>query len=327
MARTSASRVTSPDSDIAWPPAALTWATVSRAASAETSAIATRAPSRAKAKAVARPIPPPPPVINADFPSSNPAIAPSHIDPRQSCHTGSGRAQGGNVWLDVPKRKQPEPDQLLPQFRWCREMDRMDAEGTRGGGVRLDIVDIDGALRLDRKPLDQQREDARVRLDHLDVARDQNSPEPAEKRKALQRRRIGFGRPVGEPVERDAAIAELGQDLDRAGDRASDHLVEAVAIGVDQLGLVGMLGLQQSGAFGKAAAGVLAAVPFMCAHRRKKMLHPRLVAGKQLAVEVPRVPVDQNPAEVEYHDAAPRPCHSSGGLRCGNGASQVEHGS
>jgi hypothetical protein len=44
-------------------------------------------------------------------------------------------------------------------------MDRVDAEGTRGGDVRLDIVDVDGAVRLDRKPLYQQREDARIRLD------------------------------------------------------------------------------------------------------------------------------------------------------------------
>ncbi len=64
-------------------------------------------------------------------------------------------------------------------------MNCMEAEGTRGGDVRLDIVDIDGALRLNREPLDQQREYARVRLDHLDVTRNENSPEPAEKRKAL----------------------------------------------------------------------------------------------------------------------------------------------
>ena len=76
IARTSASRDMSPDSDIACPPVALTSATVSRAASAIRSATATRAPSRAKARAVARPIPPPPPVISADFPSSIPAIAP-----------------------------------------------------------------------------------------------------------------------------------------------------------------------------------------------------------------------------------------------------------
>src|SRR5438445_5023151 len=60
---------------MACPPAALTRATVSRAASSIKSATARRAPSRAKARAVARPMPPPPPVISADFPSSNPAIA------------------------------------------------------------------------------------------------------------------------------------------------------------------------------------------------------------------------------------------------------------
>ena len=64
-------------------------------------------------------------------------------------HDGSERLcrSGGARW------KQPERDQLLAQSRGCREMDRVDAEGTRGGDVRLDIVDVDGAVRLDRKPL------------------------------------------------------------------------------------------------------------------------------------------------------------------------------
>src|SRR6516165_5551569 len=75
ISRTSASRDTSPDSDIACPPAALTRPTVSRAATSTRSTTATRAPPRAKSSAVTRPIPPPPPVISADFPSSNPAIA------------------------------------------------------------------------------------------------------------------------------------------------------------------------------------------------------------------------------------------------------------
>ena len=66
------SRVTSPVSVIAWPPAALTSATVSRAASAAKSATATRAPSRAMASAVARPMPPPPPVTSADFAVEHP---------------------------------------------------------------------------------------------------------------------------------------------------------------------------------------------------------------------------------------------------------------
>src|SRR5262249_5936512 len=67
----------SPESEIACPPAALTCATVSTAASALRSATATRAPRRATARAVAPPLSPPPPVISADFPSSIPAIASS----------------------------------------------------------------------------------------------------------------------------------------------------------------------------------------------------------------------------------------------------------
>src|SRR5260370_6775810 len=102
----------------------------------------------------------------------------------------------------------------------------MDAEGTRGGDVRLDIVDIDGALRLDHEPLGQQRKNTRVRLDYPDIARDEYSPEPAEKRKALQCPRIGLSRPVGEAVERRVTVPQLGQDLDRARDGAGDHLLE-----------------------------------------------------------------------------------------------------
>jgi hypothetical protein len=41
------------------------------------------------------------------------------------------------------------------------------------------------------------------------------------------------------------------------------------------------------------------------------MLHRRLVASKQLAVEVPRIPVDQHAAEIEYHGFAGRFPHRS----------------
>jgi hypothetical protein len=36
------------------------------------------------------------------------------------------------------------------------------------------------------------------------------------------------------------------------------------------------------------------------------MFHPRLVAGEELAIKMPRVPVDQDAAEVEHDDAAAR---------------------
>jgi hypothetical protein len=67
--------------------------------------------------------------------------------------------------------------------------------------------------------------------------------EPAEEIEPLERRREGLGRKIAEQVERRAARSELGQNLDRAGDRARHHFVKAGAIGIDQLGFVGMLGL------------------------------------------------------------------------------------
>src|SRR5271169_6238954 len=67
--------------------------------------------------------------------------------------------------------------------------------------------------------------------------------------------------------------------------------------------------LEQTGTLGEAAPRVLAAVPFMGADIRQKMLHRRLVAQKKLAVEMPRVPIDQHAAEIEDHDASPRLRH------------------
>ena len=99
-------------------------------------------------------------------------------------------------------------------------------------------------------------------------------------------------------------ILSNAADFHRAGDRAGHHLVEARAIGIDQLSLVGMLGLQQAGAFGKGPAGILAAVPFVRADGGEEMLHRRLVAGEQLAVEVAGIPVDQNAAEIEHDSIA-----------------------
>jgi hypothetical protein len=72
-----------------------------------------------------------------------------------------------------------------------------------------------------------------------------------------------------------------------------------------------MLGLQHAGTFGKGPAGVLAAVPFVRADGGEEMLHRYLVAGKQLAVEVTGIPVDQHTAEIEYDDFAGRLRHRS----------------
>jgi len=47
----------------------------------------------------------------------------------------------------------------------------------------------------------------------------------------------------------------------------------------------------------------------MGADIRQKMLHRRLVGGKELAVKVSRVPIDQHTADIEDHDVSYRLRH------------------
>jgi hypothetical protein len=98
-------------------------------------------------------------------------------------------------------------------------------------------------VRIDRKARQHDLVDARVWFDDPDLARNNHTTEPTEESEPLERRREGLGRKIAEEIERGAARPELGQDFDRAGDRAGHHFVKPGPIGIDQLGLVGMLGL------------------------------------------------------------------------------------
>ena len=73
-------------------------------------------------------------------------------------------------------------------------MDRVDAERTSSLRIRGDVVDIDSALRINRKPLEQQFENAGVGLDDPDLTRDQNAAKPAQKLEALESLRVSLGR-------------------------------------------------------------------------------------------------------------------------------------
>ena len=163
--------------------------------------------------------------------------------------------------------------------------------------------------RVDGEARKHEPINAWVRFDRPDFARHDNSAEPTEEFKALERQGIGFGRPVREAIEGCAAVAQLGEDLDRTGDRSGDHLIKAGTIGVDQFGLVGMLSFEQAGAFHEATAGVLSSVPLIGADRREKMLHRCLVIPEELPIEMPRIPIDQHAAEVEHRDVSDRFSH------------------
>ena len=112
----------------------------------------------------------------------------------------------------------------------------MDSHPSRRLGVDRDVVDKDRPVRIDRKARQHDLVDARVGLDDPDLARNHPTMEPAEEIEPLERRREGLGRKIAEQVERRAARSELGQNLDRAGDRTGHHFVKAGAIGIDQLG-------------------------------------------------------------------------------------------
>src|SRR5262249_32249013 len=72
---------------------------------------------------------------------------------------------------------------------------------------------------------------------------------------------------------------------------------------------VWMLGFEETARFGKAAAGVLPSVPFMRADRCEKMFHRGLITGEEFAIEMARIPLDQDTAEVEHDDIALRCRH------------------
>ncbi len=66
-----------------------------------------------------------------------------------------------------------------------------------------------------------------------------------------------------------------------------------------------MLRQERTRALGEGPPGVLALVPFGGADRGEEMLHRRLVAVEELAIQVSRVPVEQHAAQIEDGDAAP----------------------
>ena len=109
------------------------------------------------------------------------------------------------------------------EVKWIASKPSAAAAATLGWRV----VDIDAALRRMGDPLEQQLEDARVRLDQALVARDQDGRKALEEGEARAGDRKGLGRPVGERVQLVAGRRQLLEDRDAALDRARDHLVPA----------------------------------------------------------------------------------------------------
>src|SRR2546430_1968049 len=65
-------------------------------------------------------------------------------------------------WQRVLREEQAEFGELGAQGGGRREMNRVDAERASSLRIRGDVVDINSALRINRKPLEQQFENAGV---------------------------------------------------------------------------------------------------------------------------------------------------------------------
>ena len=70
--------------------------------------------------------------------------------------------------------------ELAAKQRRRLEMDAVDAQRGRGGGIRGVVVDEHRLFRRDRVALEEDAEDARVGLDHALVAGDDDAVEPRE---------------------------------------------------------------------------------------------------------------------------------------------------
>ena len=151
----------------------------------------------------------------------------------------------------------------------------------------------------------QVPEDARVRLDRADLAGDHGAAEQLQELEPALRQRKSLAGKVAEHEQRHTPPVQRLEDGHAALDRALHHLVEAGAEGVDERPMLGIFPLEQRRRLGEPAAGVLALVPILGADGRQERLHRRLVAGEELPVEMPRIPIDQH-AEIEHDDGAGR---------------------
>jgi hypothetical protein len=204
------------------------------------------------------------------------------------------------------RSQQAERAQLAAQRVGGAEMDAVHAELGRRARIGRIVVDEHGVPRLDRVAREQDLVDAAVGLHHPLRARDDDAIEPREEREAAALAGERLGRPIGERVERHPAATQFLRDRQRVVERAGNHLVEAVTPRLDQVPLVRMTRHQRGDRLVEGTAGVLPRIPFAGAHLGQEALHRGLVAGKQLAVEVPRIPVEQDAAQVEHHDAGRR---------------------
>ncbi|MCW0447689.1 hypothetical protein NB706_000523 [Xanthomonas sacchari] len=176
----------------------------------------------------------------------------------------------------------------------------MHAGGRGGVHVARRVVDEHRPRRVDRIAFAQQREDRRIRLDQALLARHQHAFEPLQERIALACDREGLVRPVGQCVQPHALPAQFVQHCHRGVQRAAQHLRPARVVGGDHRRMRRMQRAQFGHRLLPWPPGILTLVPLRAAHLAQEGFHRCLVV-EQTAVQITRVPVDEDAAKIEYH--------------------------
>jgi len=180
------------------------------------------------------------------------------------------------------------------------KMDSLEAQGLGNGDVGGGVIDKQTFRGRAADALEQHLEDARVGLDQLDLAGDDHALEPVEECVGWADEVELLGRPVAEAEEGETGLAQAVQDLHAAGDGAAYGFREALIISVDQVAVVRVAGAQPGDGLGEGdRVGILLVIPFGEADFKQEALDGGFIAGEELAVEVARVPVQQDAAKIK----------------------------
>src|SRR5882724_10535439 len=197
-----------------------------------------------------------------------------------------------------PCLEQPQLAQIAPQLLRRLKMQTRDAHRLGAPDIGRGIVDEHAVRGRQAETLQQMMVDARIRLDQADLAGHHDPVEPLEERKARPCDRKGLVRPVGEGVERRLPPLQFCKNLHRPVDRPRHHLLPAFPEGANVWFVVRELRRQNGNTLVERPAGILLAYPIMGDDGVEELLE--LVGIRdQLFVEQPRVPSDQDVAEIE----------------------------
>src|SRR5450755_2208 len=234
------------------------------------------------------------------------------------------REAGGVVgWLP---RQEPEGAEVLPEPLGRGVLHRADPEGLSRLDVGRDVVHEHRRPWIEPVPPEQDLEDPPVRLGHALDTGDDMPVEPLHEGEPCPPDKERVRLHVAQRIAGDASCRQLTQHGHGAVDLAGHHLLAALSPGHDHFLVAGVLRGEAAAGLRAIVAEVMRAMPGHGADPGEEVLHLVRI-GEELPVQVPRIPVDQHPAEVEdhgvYRPAGHAPNANTGRSRAFAGAAEA----